>query len=1409
MGSTRVFQNALDSTHSPQTEAHEQQMQHLAQAHAQALTTRIQGHLPHKLEAEDALTYLEEVKQKFASNPSYFHEFMNIMKECKSNNVDVIAVIGRVFNLFQGYPELIKGFGIFLPPSYNLLLQTSSKYFTEAFARQSCSTSDSHTVEEPQGDERQKAARQLFSAGRHSESADSSGSSNFAFSFINKVKDRFQEDSVEYKSFMKILNSYLTHQEKLKDKPDSTREDEVYCQVAKLFVNHNDLIQEFKKFVPQAKHPAIPKVPPLSDPSIASVGKNGSLKELMFFDKVRKALNYPEVYDNFLRCLMLFNEDVVSRLEAVQLVSSFLGKFPELLKEFKDLLGLKESGVNVDHVLQKIIDMNKEKRDPDLAMDVDYSTVRRHGASYRALPKSYEQPKCSGRTALCREVLNDIWVSFPSWSEDSTFVSSCKTQYEEIIYRCEDERFELDMVIEANASTIQILDGVMKRINKMTQEEKNAFILDDTLGGSSTVHQIKAIRRAYGDRADEIIENLKNSPALNIPIVLKKLKSKEEEWKEAQNNFNAIWREQYESYYLKSLDHQGINFKQNDSKCLRSKSLINEIETLYEERREQIEEGSAGGSSSPHMVLECGDLSVLEDANNLISLHTKRQAGIHREDRQRIEHLIRHFVPDFLGVPRSIVIDDDTDQEDSQLDDSMTTGSETKSGETTPQEPSSPAEDVESDSEDPIFHLNPESCLKVTERKPPFVKENSNNIALAQELQTDLPYALFFVNNNWYLFLRQLHIFLDRLSKLHTQSSALDMKKSAENTAPESSAEVTMTNTPSRYTQLLDKICSVLNGTLENGQFEDDARDLFGIHAYVSFTMDKVVHNIVRQLQQIISDDTCRRCTTFYTQYVKELAAYSPLSPWDLAVFESQYQKKVEQLLCDENCYKIIWYKKEQLLTVELLDSEVETCDEPCEVERWSDYVDNFCDADWTSDGMKSPTGSSPVFLMRNLRKQQKLWKGKLEIKHHLLSHSFFPSSPSGSSSSYQFIAQKRKSPSTEDLSNEQERDRATSSAALTESSDSQGTEIELKSKRRKQLFSFQNSSVKSDKSAAPERSTCRGNSRSLGEGESKTKKVSIENRCLNTNKKQSAEFVSKDRRKRALGLDEIDSSGISDSMSDENSPELTKGISRRLKFRGRSSRLLGRVLGNAGAKTGAANSCDMKKSGAVGSNVTPGSSELKNSDSERVEPLGTTDKPVAGCSKVKVPEHGEENSSSSSSRTDPLSKTLSKATCEESSADSSEAAEQPVVQNKDQALSSSECDEPCSESDSEAEECLQLATNSMVIHEDTQCRFSGNSYKITFVGHLGSFMYRRKSLRRARRTHRRISKNLGFRFRAWHKVWLDRYVTPSMMKFCQDWLLRSEWCNAGIVCITENEPDKPPYGPFSRYRIQFYKDSD
>jgi paired amphipathic helix protein Sin3a len=87
-------------------------------------------------------------------------------------------------------------------------------------------------------------------------------------------------------------------------------------------------------------------------------------------------------------------------------------------------------------------------------------------------------PVCSGRTPLCDEVLNDTWVSVPMGSEDFTFKSSRKNQYEEILFKCEDDRYELDLVIELNASTMRILEPIAKRITELSEEEKQHFRLE-------------------------------------------------------------------------------------------------------------------------------------------------------------------------------------------------------------------------------------------------------------------------------------------------------------------------------------------------------------------------------------------------------------------------------------------------------------------------------------------------------------------------------------------------------------------------------------------------------------------------------------------------------------------------------------------------------------------------------------------------------------------------------------------------------------------------------------------------------------------------------------------------------------------------------------------------------------------
>lgn len=45
---------------------------------------------------------------------------------------------------------------------------------------------------------------------------------------------------------------------------------------------------------------------------------------------------------------------------------------------------------------------------------------------------------------------------------------------------------------------------------------------------------------------------------------------------------------------------------------------------------------------------------------------------------------------------------------------------------------------------------------------------------------------------------------------------------------------------------------NLLDGNMEPGAYEDTMRELYGIHAYISYTMDKVVTNAVRQVSKIL-----------------------------------------------------------------------------------------------------------------------------------------------------------------------------------------------------------------------------------------------------------------------------------------------------------------------------------------------------------------------------------------------------------------------------------------------------------------------------------------------------------------------------------------------------------------------------
>ncbi len=52
------------------------------------------------------------------------------------------------------------------------------------------------------------------------------------------------------------------------------------------------------------------------------------------------------------------------------------------------------------------------------------------------------------------------------------------------------------------------------------------------------------------------------------------------------------------------------------------------------------------------------------------------------------------------------------------------------------------------------------------------------------------------------------------------------------------------------YPVFLDMVRSLLDGNMDSSSYEDSLREMFGIHAYIAFTMDKIIQNCVRQVKQ-------------------------------------------------------------------------------------------------------------------------------------------------------------------------------------------------------------------------------------------------------------------------------------------------------------------------------------------------------------------------------------------------------------------------------------------------------------------------------------------------------------------------------------------------------------------------------
>ena len=85
---------------------------------------------------------------------------------------------------------------------------------------------------------------------------------------------------------------------------------------------------------------------------------------------------------------------------------------------------------------------------------------------------------------------------------------------------------------------------------------------------------LRCIERLYGDLGIDVMDVLKKNAALALPLILTRLKQKQEEWLRCRFDTKKFWAEIYAKNYHKSLDHRSFYFKQQDSKSLSAKGKL-------------------------------------------------------------------------------------------------------------------------------------------------------------------------------------------------------------------------------------------------------------------------------------------------------------------------------------------------------------------------------------------------------------------------------------------------------------------------------------------------------------------------------------------------------------------------------------------------------------------------------------------------------------------------------------------------------------------------------------------------------------------------------------------------------------------------------------------------------------------
>ena len=816
---------------------------------------------------------------------------------------------------------------------------------------------------------------------------------NEAIDYMRRVKEETKDQPLVYTEFIRVLKLYREKQMSI---------EEVNNSVRSIMVEYPALIESFKAFLPNyyenssseeeddyepitskpiKKRNISPTNISVEKMVVETISEPINKNEVIFFKRLKKIMeiNSQPGSDYFLELIKAFElycDSVITRFELAGMIEPLfkLSNFVNFLtasshslrrmpkEENREVITFIQTQLTECFEVFKAIIASRESSRRKHGWffrplsDFDTTKSKRHGHSYLEIQrprilKAEPQPE-----------INGLWVSVPYGSEDFSFRHFRKNIFEDALFKCEDERFELDMATENACYTLRLLEKALEEANLLTPEQQKTFALDEKIFSKLRLRPIISI---YSEHAAKIIEMLRNSPIKSLPVVISRIKLKIETWKKnSKFESERIWKETMDKNFFKSLDHRSFYFKQNEKKMTNSKAFLLEAKQRYQckaESKQQMRRylrnemnplnfefmggsrntlffnsfaGLSAGvshkvpesfvdetveefksldsqdkkvlylnapeySTLPHYRLLFTCQPILFDSIRLI-LYALEKSNL--SDKAKVDKWMQGLFQDFLGIrlPPDIL-----NHKVEEFFENIT------SDEVSEQD--KPQANVEYTRKiiNRWIHTESYNDMDIDENSFSEIVQDPMNLKKDQRFVGYLPllkdYQVMYAPSTVFYFLRFFYDIYERLLKVKQIFAQTGQEE--DYTKLQYGQYRFEEAVEGEYLGFLKVVCMLLRNTYDAARFEDKCRSLLGNDSYVFFTFDKLVNSAAKALHNVANEECTAKAAALYSKFSKN------------KLNEEMYLAEFLGLTPNSQIFRMHWNERFSVLSVTYIES--------------------------------------------------------------------------------------------------------------------------------------------------------------------------------------------------------------------------------------------------------------------------------------------------------------------------------------------------------------------------------------------------------------------------------------------------------------------------------------------------------